>query len=84
MKNEIIDTEFARWTNYQIHYMLAKGRRKGRGGWHDPEQCTTKSLATLAQAHVNRGKDQYIDAAILYLMAAWREEQSEKNSCHLQ
>ena len=57
---------------------LQRDDARGRGGWHDPEQCTTKSLATLAQAHVNRGKEQYIDAAILYLMAAWREEQSEK------
>lgn len=34
---------------------LAEKRAEGRGGWDDPEQCSTTYLATLLRSHVEKG-----------------------------
>ena len=34
---------------------LAEKRAEGRGGWDDPEQCSTTYLATLLRGHVEKG-----------------------------
>lgn len=34
---------------------LAEKRAEGRGGWDDPEQCSTTYLATLLRGHVAKG-----------------------------
>lgn len=34
---------------------LAKGRAKGRDGWHDKSQCTAGDLSKLLRGHVDKG-----------------------------
>jgi hypothetical protein len=50
---------------------LAKSREKGRSGWDDPEQCSTKRLANLLVSHVPKGDP--VDIANLAMMLALRE-----------
>lgn len=36
---------------------LAKSREKGRGGWEDPEQCSTEFLCDMLIGHLGKGND---------------------------
>jgi len=34
---------------------LAEARAKGRGGWHDPAQCSAEDLSRMLREHVEKG-----------------------------
>ena len=68
----ILDRQLTDWSHEQIGRALAKGRARGRSGWEDPEQCPAQRLIDMAQAHIDRGPNQFVDAAVLLLMAAYR------------
>ena len=72
------DEALAHWANGQIQAALGKGRDKGRAGWHDPAQCPIERLETLARQHFDRGPHQFVDAAVLLLMHAYRTAQTEE------
>ena len=69
---ERMDTAFQGWVMKRMYYSMTSSRAKGRFGWHNPDLCKVDHLEDLAAQHASRGPDQYIDAAILYLMAAYR------------
>ena len=70
-----MDARLAKWAHKKISEALEKGRGKGRRGWHDPNQCSTGDLEKRVFEHLDRGRSQYVDAAVLVLMAAWRLEE---------
>lgn len=48
---------------------LAAARRKGRGGWDDPEACSVEFLADLLVGHVGKGNPgNFEDIANLAMM----------------
>jgi hypothetical protein len=54
---------------------LSKSRRKGRGGWFDPDVCSVDDLKVMLKEHVEKG--QFDDVANFAMMIHLREtEQS--------
>ena len=68
------DALLTAWARDRVDEALRKGRRKGRRGWHDPDCVTDASLLRMVDEHIGRGPAQYVDAAVLLLMLAWRRE----------
>lgn len=48
---------------------LAKARKKGRGGWQDPEQCTADSLRQDLRRHVHKGDPVDVANSAMFLYA---------------
>ena len=72
----IIDARLVGWGVTMICNALEKGQRKGRSGWQD---CSPEYLRKLAYEHVMRGETQYVDAAVLLLMAAFVHYHTKEN-----
>ena len=51
---------------------LAKKRKDGRGGWHDPEQCSAAYLSKLMREHVEKGDP--LDVGAFAMMLQQRGE----------
>lgn len=51
---------------------LAEARDKGRGGWHDPAQCTAEDLSRMLREHVEKGDPR--DVANFCMMLQQRGE----------
>jgi len=51
-------------------------REQGRGGWHDPEQCSLERLYILLADHVRKGD--MVDIGNLAMMI-WNRERDAKD-----
>ena len=69
-----IDEKLLAWATNMILQALVKGARKGRSGWQHPRKCSQRLLVHMAKEHIMRGPSQYLDAAVLLLMAAFRHD----------
>lgn len=57
---------------------LAAARAKGRGGWHDPEECSVEYLAKLAVEHMKKGNaGNFLDVAAFMMMLHLRHADPE-------
>ena len=65
------DRQLVEWATDHILWKLATSRVNGRHGWWDQNVCSIEGLEEHAMKHINRGRSQYLDAAILLLMAAY-------------
>ena len=75
--NVIKDEQLAEWVRDAISWKLLMGRTKGRHGWWDQDVCSIDALAAEARQLMNQGRHQYLDAAILMLMVAYRMDKVE-------
>lgn len=51
---------------------LAAAREKGRGGWHDPNDCTVEHLWDCLSEHVRKDNLDMVDVANIAAMIDWR------------
>jgi len=57
---------------------LEAARHKGRGGWHDPDQCSASFLADLLIGHLSKGNEgTFLDVANFCMMLHQRGESPE-------
>lgn len=53
---------------------LAEGRAKGRSGWDDPDQCSTKDLAEMSVGQLRKGNEgNFLDIASFAMMLHERQ-----------
>ena len=53
---------------------MLKSYDKGRGGWHNTEECSDEFLCELLIEHINKGNEgTFIDIANFCMMLYWRD-----------
>jgi hypothetical protein len=53
--DEIADTHLVHYVKLLMQDKLAAARKKGRGGWWDPERCSVLDLRRMLIEHVDKG-----------------------------
>ena len=66
IREQAIDRAAVHDFSTAMEIKMNKSREKGKGGWHDPYQCTVSSLAKLMREHLDKGD--YVDVGNFAMM----------------